>query len=232
MRAVLIANADERDLGLVGVALRARGYRFDELLREEWADWTTAATSPLDNCDLVVSLGSAWSTYWADVQNAVAAEVRLIQEADRRGIPFLGICFGAQMLSTALGGTVDKAPSPEVGWHLIHLRSDVDAPVPKEIVGPWMQWHYDRFSAPDGFFVAADSPSGPQIVYARRCVGLQFHPETTESIVTRWSEGSGRDELQALGIVPEELFARTAAEMPTAMSRCELLLEWFFDVTQ
>jgi GMP synthase-like glutamine amidotransferase len=95
-----------------------------------------------------------------------------------------------------------------------------------------MQWHYDRFSAPDGFSVAADSPAGPQIIYARRCVGLQFHPEATESIVTRWSEGSGRDELQAVGIVPEELFARTAAEMPSATARCELLLEWFFDVTQ
>jgi GMP synthase-like glutamine amidotransferase len=232
VRAVLIANFDERDLGLVGIALRTRGYRFDELLREEWANWTAGPTSVLDDCDLVVSLGSAWSTYWPDVQNAVAAEVLLIQEADRRGIPFLGICFGAQMLSTAFGGTVDKAPSPEVGWHLIRVRTDIDARLPEGIEGPWMQWHYDRFHAPEGFFVAADSPSGPQIIYARRCVGLQFHPEATESIVARWSDGSGRDELQALDIEAEELFARTAAEMPAAMARCELLLEWFFDVTQ
>lgn len=233
MRALLLANTSDCDPGLVGTALRARGYAFTEYLREDHGSWLpdfsdAAIAEALHGADLIVAMGSGWSTYWPGVSEPVAAEATVLREAHRREIPILGICFGAQMLSTALGGTVDKTPHPEIGWHDI-------APVARStlqdgLTGPWMQWHYDRFSVPDGFSLLAQSVAGPQVIHRDRSVGVQFHPEATESIVARWCEGTGRDELAARGIDPVELLDRTRSEMATAASRCGALVDWFCDV--
>ena len=245
MRAALIAHRSDCDPGFVGIALRERGYCFVEYMREDSAVWSGQIDEILNHVDLVVSLGSGWSTYWPAVADHVVAEAQLLREAHRRQVPILGICFGAQMLSTALGGSVDKAATPEVGWYQISpvtpshtedgpdraLVSNVMTPAPElppeTWQGPWMQWHYDAFSVPDGFYCYATSSAGPQIIHSQRSVGVQFHPEATESIVARWSEGDGQDELAALGIDPEELCARTRHEAPSAARRCDALVEWF-----
>lgn len=233
MRALLLANKSDCDPGLVGAALRARGYSFNEYLREDHGTWLpdfseSAIADALDRADLVVAMGSGWSTYWPGVAEPVAAEAALLREAHRREIPILGICFGAQMLSTALGGTVDKTLHPEIGWH--DIAPVAGSSLPAALSGPWMQWHYDRFSVPDGFSLLAESVAGPQVIHRDRSVGVQFHPEATESIVARWCEGTGLDELAARGIDPVELLERTRAEMATAGSRCAGLIDWFCDV--
>jgi len=233
VRALLLANTSDCDPGLIGTALRARGYAFTEYLRENHGTWLpdfsgTSITHALDGSDLIVAMGSGWSTYWLGVAEPVAAEAAVLREAHRREIPILGICFGAQMLSTALGGTVDKTLHPEIGWHEVAPVSDTR--LPEALTGHWMQWHYDRFSVPDGFSLLAESLAGPQVIHRDRSVGVQFHPEATESIVARWCEGTGHDELAARGIDPAELLERTRAEMSTAGSRCTGLIDWFCDV--
>jgi GMP synthase-like glutamine amidotransferase len=230
VRALLLANRSDCDPGLVGSALRARGYAFTEYLREDHGTWlpdasTDSLAAALDGADLIVSMGSGWSTYWPGVAEPVGAEAALVREGHRRDIPILGICFGAQMLSTALGGTVDKTPHPEIGWH--DIASSTAEALPSPLQGPWMQWHYDRFSVPDGFSLLAQSPAGPQVIHRDRSVGVQFHPEATESIVARWCEGTGLDELAARGIDPGQLLERTRAEMASAGSRCRDLVDWF-----
>ena len=229
MRAVLVANVDDVDPGLVGRALRRRGFAFVEYLREQHDRWPS-----LDGASLVVSLGSSWSTYWDDVREPVFAEQRLMTDAVARGIPVLGICFGAQQLATVLGGDVSRAPVPEIGWHPVRPIAESAAEVPACMVdGPWMQWHYDRFSVPPGATVLADSPAGPQAIRAGKCLGIQFHPEATETIVSLWSRGGGADELAAAGITPEALLSDTRAHQDDAESRCETLIGWFLsDVAQ
>lgn len=230
MRALLLANRSDCDPGLVGSAFRAHGYAFTEYLREDHGTWLpdiseASLAHALQGADLIVAMGSGWSTYWPGVAEPVAAEAALLREGHRRQIPILGICFGAQMLSTALGGIVDKTSIPEIGWHDIAPSRPHTLPDPLQ--GPWMQWHYDRFSVPDGFSLLAESPAGPQVIHHDRSVGVQFHPEATESIVARWCEGTGIDELAARGVDYGELLERTRDEMATAGSRCGALIDWF-----
>lgn len=40
------------------------------------------------------------------------------------GVPVLGLCLGAQMLSAALGGRVFLSPKPEVGFPIIRLTAE------------------------------------------------------------------------------------------------------------
>lgn len=226
MRAALIANRDDLDPGFVGRSLRRRGYSFIEFLREDIQSW-----SSLDGIDLVVAMGSGWSTYWDEVAEPVAAEQALLATAMSRQIPVLGICFGAQQLAVTLGGTVTKAQSPEIGWFPVENVPETAKIAPPSLTkGPWMQWHYDRFSVPAGATVLAQSPVGPQAMVCGRALGLQFHPEATESIVRLWSSGEGSDELAALSLSAEQLLHDTGHNLDDAQRRCDDLIAWFLDV--
>jgi GMP synthase-like glutamine amidotransferase len=229
MRAALIANAGDADSGLVGKALRRRGYSFVEMIREHHQEWTSG-----QEMDLVVSMGSSWSTYWDHVAEPIRAEQQFLAGAIAEGIPVLGICFGAQQLSTVLGGKVTKAQSPEIGWHQVTPVAESAHLIPASLCeGPWMQWHYDTFSVPSGATVLAESPVGPQAMVCGRSLGVQFHPEATESIVRTWSSGDGVAELEAAKISPGTLQLATAEHLEDAARRCDELVEWFLsDIAQ
>src|SRR5690348_8087603 len=63
--------------------------------------------------DAVVSLGSEHSAL--DVsQRWIREEIEFLAAAHSASVPVLGICFGGQALSAALGGTVSRAPQTEV----------------------------------------------------------------------------------------------------------------------
>ena len=223
MRAVLVANEADADPGLVGRALRARGYSFIEFLREDHENWPS-----LDDCDLVVTMGSNWSTYWEQVAVPVAAEQRLLSDAIARGLPVLGVCFGAQQLSIVLGGAVSRAASHEIGWHQVFPVPEAEDLAPPSLTeGPWMQWHYDRFSVPSRATVLADSPVGPQAMVCGRTLALQFHPEATESIVRLWMNEGGSDELAKVGLDQDTVMAETTANLSGAEQRCDELVGWF-----
>ena len=223
MRAALIANMNEADPGFVGRSLRQRGYAFTEFLREQHLQWPS-----LEGIDLVVAFGSGWSTYWDHVAEPVQAEQSLMQDALTRGIPILGVCFGGQQLSRALGGAVTKAQSTEIGWFSVENVPETAQIAPKVLFqGPWMQWHYDSFSVPSGATALAQSPAGPQAFVCGRAMGLQFHPEATETIVRMWSSGDGVEELVGQGIDVADLMSATQNLQKESEERCDALVDWF-----
>lgn len=225
MRAVLIANSEDADPGFIGRSLRQRGYSFTEFLREDHQNWAS-----LDGFDLVVAMGSNWSTYWDHVAEPVQAEQVLLAEAISRGIGILGICFGAQQLAVTLGGEVTSAKIPEIGWYQVFPVAEATNSTPDCLTrGDWMQWHYDRFSVPAGATTLADSPAGPQVMVCGRALGLQFHPEASESIVRLWMTGDGGDEIAAVGITPDELMHETSSRLADAEQRCDELVAWFLE---
>ena len=218
MRALVIANADDADPGIVGERFRHHGVAFTDGLREDPSSWPD-----LTGRDLVLLLGSEWSVYWEHVARSVQAECALVNEAVDRGIPVFAICFGAQITAKALGGTVERARRPEVGWHRVDSdRPDLIAP------GPWLQWHFDTFTVPTGLSEIARSPSGPQAMVGRRLLATQFHPEATETMLSRWTSGDPED-LIRLGLDPEQIMADTRRQVVASRPRAEALVDWFVD---
>ncbi len=217
MRALLITNQNDADAGFVGERFRFHGYSFTECFREHPAEWPELAGH-----DLVVLLGSEWSVYWPEIADNVAAEAELIRQAHERGVPQFGICFGNQSMSWALGGTVERARTPEIGWY------DVVSHIPAVIAeGPWMQWHYDVVTVPPGATELARSEVGPQAWQLGRSFCTQFHPEVNEAILARWSAGPGAAELARIGSSSEQLMDQTRTNVVLSHQHSDRLVDWF-----
>ncbi len=174
--------------------------------------------------DLVVVLGAVWSVYdHATIGTWIVREVDFVRAAHEAGAAILGICFGGQVLSEALGGTVSRAPVPEFGWQ------SVDSDIPEGLSpGPWFQWHYDRFTVPEGATEIARNNNGPQAFCKGHSLGLQFHPELDGPLLQDWL-GFGGEELRSHGIDLDSLVAETAMIETAAVGRTQRLVDWFLD---
>ncbi len=101
------------------------------------------------------------------------------------GVPVLGICYGMQWLCETLGGAVAPGERREYGHTRLRILADdhLFAGVDRETV-VWMS-HGDRVtSLPSGFRRLAATGSCPEAAVgdpARRCYGLQFHPEVSHT---------------------------------------------------
>lgn len=176
--------------------------------------------------DVIAPLGSRFSVYDERLADAwVAGERAMVNRALTAGVGVLGVCFGGQLLASALGGTVSRAPQPEIGW--CEVRSADTDLVPH---GPWFQWHFDRFTIPPGAVEIARNSAAPQAFAHGRALGLQFHPELDEALLERWIaddyEG-GTGELGQLGLEAGSLRSRTATEIDDAVRRLRLLVRGF-----
>jgi GMP synthase-like glutamine amidotransferase len=112
-------------------------------------------------------------------------ELDWLRRLDAAQRPVLGVCFGAQALSLALGGTVGKAQRPEIGWF------EIDGSQP--IGGTWFQWHSDTFTAPPEAHELGRNAIGLQGYALRRNLAIQFHPEVTPAIIDDWISVGGRE---------------------------------------
>lgn len=222
-RALVIGNGDDFDPGFVGHRLRHHGFAFTELHRDRAEHWAERPAGPRD-VELVLTLGSEWNVYRHETAAHVEAEAELLREVVDRRTPLFAICFGAQVLSHALGGKVERMGEPEIGWRDIELdRASTDGVA----TGPWMQWHYDSFTVPDGFQELGRNPFGPQLAVGDRAVATQFHPEVTESMVHRWLGMGGEAQLREGGLDPDELRTATRANVVASRARADDLVDWF-----
>ena len=217
MRALLVGNRGDADAGLVGARLGEVGFSFVQNEREYPREWKSLA-----GVDLLLLLGSEWSVYWEGNEKEVAAEADLVTTAMQRGVPIFGICYGAQLIAHALGGTVTRSHTPEVGWHVVSSTA-----YPDLLSGTWLQWHYDVFTLPSSLQSVAVSDVGPQAMLGRRVFATQFHPEATLDIITRWSTGAGAVELSKLGIDAKHLCEMSVDQVASRAPATARLVDWF-----
>ena len=173
MRVLVIENAPSAPAGLFGIWLQqARGARLEVATPETMPD--THGTH-----DLIVTLGSPNGAYedlpWIHRQR------QMLAGAIAAGRPVVGICFGAQLIATAIGGRASPMTRRFVGW--IENAEAAD-PVWR---GPWVRWHGDDLDVPAGTAVLARDQGTVQVFQHGSAIGVQFHPEADAALVANWA---------------------------------------------
>ncbi|MGB8980598.1 MAG: glutamine-hydrolyzing GMP synthase [Anaerolineales bacterium] len=96
----------------------------------------------------------------------------------KTGLPILGICYGMQALTHALGGQVDPSARREYGH--AEIEPTIHGTMLDAISKVWMS-HGDRITKlPPGFIALARSGNSPFAAMGdmkRKYFGVQFHPE-------------------------------------------------------
>jgi GMP synthase (glutamine-hydrolysing) len=95
------------------------------------------------------------------------------------GVPLLGICYGMQALTHALGGEVIPSTDKEYGKSALEVSKE-NLLIPKGTHVAWMS-HGDRIKTlPPGFISLAKTENSPLAAMGdptRQFYGVQFHPE-------------------------------------------------------
>lgn len=145
----------------------------------------------LDRYAAIVVLGGPMNADQIERHPNLRTEVEILQEAVSRDMSVLGICLGAQLLAKALGGSVSRNPTREVGWYDVELTEEgrrdpvLSAFAPRQRV---FQWHEDGIALPPDCLHLARSPASAVQAFrhGEHVYGFQFHLEADAMVIERW----------------------------------------------
>jgi GMP synthase-like glutamine amidotransferase len=204
---LVVANRLDADPGYVGERFAERGCTLTTRLREE-------DELVLGDASVLLLLGSEWSAAEPVAPEVLDAECALVRDAVGAGVPVLGLCYGAQVIATALGGRVS------------HARETVDESLVPS--GPWWEFHLDVIDPPPGSSVVARNGCGIQAFVTDKALGVQFHPEVLPETLDDWASRFPRLVISA-GSTREDLVARARAAQDRSRRAAHDLVDAFLD---
>ncbi|MDP2691893.1 MAG: type 1 glutamine amidotransferase [bacterium] len=163
-----------------------------EILDELGIPWTQISLSKGDALPLieevrgVISMGGPMSAYELQNHSWIETEMAFHLKLIEAGIPFLGICLGAQILVQALGAQVKANERMEVGWLPLSSTPDLkNDPVFGHLSIPLLfQLHGDHFDLPSGAtrLLSSEISANQAFRVGKTTYGIQFHPEADEAM--------------------------------------------------
>ncbi len=139
----------------------------------------------LDAASGLIFLGAPQSVNGPD--HWISDEISIIRRAAAVEIPVMGVCFGGQLITRALGGQVHESEHMQVGWHCVHTTEQGRAilaatglPASFHV----FEWHAESFSLPAGASpLFYDINNNYQGFLHGKCLAMQFHLEMTEELI-------------------------------------------------
>lgn len=185
--------------------------------------------------DAIIAMGGPMSVNDEAEQPWLSEEKRLIGEAVRAGLPYWGVCLGAQLLAASLGAAVHTGDAPEVGLYddvLLTASAKTDpvfAHVPASLTT--LQWHSDTFGLPEGAVLLASSPAYRHQAFAwNRAYALQFHLEVSSQLAAEWADvpayATSLEQLLGPGAVSRLVDDVARVEQPMGRLARQLLGRW------
>jgi len=152
--------------------LEARGFSLTRIYREDFHG--------IPEADLLIVLGSPNSVASGHCLPPAGAEIEAVSNWVATGKPYIGICFGAQVLACALGGSVSRMQNTFRGYVEVE-----HSPTQSYLDGRWALWHEDAITAPANAEVLASLPHADMVFRVGNAWGIQPHIEFDAGIVKR-----------------------------------------------
>jgi GMP synthase-like glutamine amidotransferase len=158
--------------------------------------------------DMLVIMGGPMDVLHPESTPWMEEEMQWISEFLAMEKPVLGICLGAQMIASLLGGNVYPGEQKEIGWHNIQFLSALgefriftELPAARKV----FHWHGDTFTLPEGATRIASSGAfqNQAFIFKGHVMALQFHLEVTPSGVKDLVSNC-RDELVPAPFIQKE----------------------------
>jgi GMP synthase-like glutamine amidotransferase len=192
MRAHYLQHVPFEGLGSIEPWLQSAGYSITSTRFYESHELPEAR-----KIDLLVVMGGPMSVNDEQEHSWLAEEKQFVKAVIDAGKPVLGICLGAQLIASAMGGEVYPNTEKEIGWFPIRgvNADDGDCFQFPEAIEVF-HWHGETFSLPPGAVRIAESVACENQAFqiGAHVIGLQFHLETTPASAQAIVENC-RDEL-------------------------------------
>jgi GMP synthase (glutamine-hydrolysing) len=180
MNVTVIQNSAYGRAGLVEKYIAAKGWTYRRTLMPK--DVVSTDLAHIVD-DVVVFLGSRHGVYETHIQ-WVARQRALMRRLLANSVPVFGICFGARLMATALGGTVAPMGYRCHGWMTNEIAAD------SIWQAPWLRWHGDFIALPETVKVFASDRDIVQAFAQGAAAGVQFHPEVSSDLLLKWAAHS------------------------------------------
>jgi len=187
MSIVVFQHVATEDAARLGEALDAVGHRLRFVRLDQGQD----VPSDLDDVDGVVSMGGPMNVGQLNEHPWIEQEMAYLRKANDAELPIVGVCLGAQLIATALGGEVAAMGAPEVGWGGVRLAF----PGTVDPIFAGVGWNSTQFhlhgqevtTPPAGAALLASSHACKCQAFriGQRVYGFQFHFEWTEADIEK-----------------------------------------------
>jgi GMP synthase (glutamine-hydrolysing) len=184
-KVALVVHQEHSRPGRVGALLEKRGYELHRLcpnlgceLPEDMSDYAG-----------VVIFGGPMSANDCATLAGIKCELEWIPKVVEAGVPYLGLCLGAQLLTRALGGKVGPHPGGCVEAGYVRIEPTASG---RDWLGSkpmWVyQFHREGMEIPGCCELLASGESYPvqAFRYGDSAFGFQFHPEVTLEMKQIW----------------------------------------------
>jgi GMP synthase-like glutamine amidotransferase len=186
-RAIVLSHRGVADeLGHIGEWLSDSGMSIDRVYRED--------DPRIPDGDLLVVLGSPNSVASGHCLPPAQAEIEAVRAWVAADRPYVGVCFGAQVLARAFGGSVSRMERT----YRDYIDFETAQGAPSVLEGRWAVWHEDAITAPSEADVLARLPHADTVFRIGRAWGLQPHVEFDATIVRNLGDVVGIPEDQWL----------------------------------